>query len=245
MKLKYYLRGIGIGIIVTFLILYFTRDNSSSMSDADIIKRAKELGMIENVTLSNVTDNNSSSVNALSTSNNQVVKNNNSDNYMTTVSSVSAANSNVSDVADKSKTEINNNPSVSSNLEQDINQNNNQNINSDKEKEEDKKEDKKDETAKNDDNDSLKKEPEDNKNTDENNNQNSGAEVEKISITIIAGDSSYSAAKKLQKAGLVESAAKFDEYLCRNGFDKYIVTGTHQIPVNATEKEMAEIITSR
>ena len=69
--------------------------------------------------------------------------------------------------------------------------------------------------------------------------------VEKINITIKAGDSSYSAAKKLQTAGIVESAALFDEYLCKNGYDKYLVVGTHAIPKNATDEEIAKIITSK
>lgn len=47
MKLKYYLRGLGIGIIVTTIILMicFSRQKSS-VSDEEIMKRAAELGMI-------------------------------------------------------------------------------------------------------------------------------------------------------------------------------------------------------
>jgi hypothetical protein len=47
MKLKYYLRGLGIGIIVTTIILMisFSR-HGSSMSDEEIIARASELGMV-------------------------------------------------------------------------------------------------------------------------------------------------------------------------------------------------------
>ena len=48
MKLKYYLRGMGIGIILTAVVMGFALGGrSSSMSDADVIKRAKELGMVE------------------------------------------------------------------------------------------------------------------------------------------------------------------------------------------------------
>ena len=47
MKLKIYLRGLGIGIAVTALILGISYSNKKEMSDAEIIARAKELGMVE------------------------------------------------------------------------------------------------------------------------------------------------------------------------------------------------------
>ena len=51
MKLKYYLRGLGIGMFVCAFILSLTIDHQPQMSDQDIRNRAKELGMIENVKL--------------------------------------------------------------------------------------------------------------------------------------------------------------------------------------------------
>ena len=47
MKLKYYLRGLGIGIIVTTILLMIAFAlHKPVMSDADIIARAKQLGMV-------------------------------------------------------------------------------------------------------------------------------------------------------------------------------------------------------
>lgn len=46
MKLKYYLRGIGVGILVTTLILTIAGHNRKKMSDEEVIKRAGQLGMI-------------------------------------------------------------------------------------------------------------------------------------------------------------------------------------------------------
>ncbi len=50
MKLKYYMRGLGIGIILTTIILSISFHSSSNiqLSDEEIIKRAEELGMISN-----------------------------------------------------------------------------------------------------------------------------------------------------------------------------------------------------
>lgn len=47
MKLKYYLRGLGIGIIVTTIVLMisFSR-NEKTMSDDEVIERATQLGMV-------------------------------------------------------------------------------------------------------------------------------------------------------------------------------------------------------
>lgn len=48
MKLKSYLRGLGLGMIVTTIILVIAfRDRNVNMTDEDVIARAYELGMVE------------------------------------------------------------------------------------------------------------------------------------------------------------------------------------------------------
>ena len=46
MKLKYYLRGLGMGIIVTALIVMIFYGVKGRMSDKDVIARAEKLGMV-------------------------------------------------------------------------------------------------------------------------------------------------------------------------------------------------------
>jgi hypothetical protein len=48
-KLKYYLRGLGIGIVVTAIVMGFSAGgkNGKNISDDEIRSRAKELGMTE------------------------------------------------------------------------------------------------------------------------------------------------------------------------------------------------------
>lgn len=46
MKLKYYLRGLGVGIVVTAVILTIANHLGNKMSDEDIMKRAAKLGMV-------------------------------------------------------------------------------------------------------------------------------------------------------------------------------------------------------
>ncbi len=45
MRLKYFLRGLGIGIAVTTIILAISHNANRRMSDSEVIERARELGM--------------------------------------------------------------------------------------------------------------------------------------------------------------------------------------------------------
>lgn len=45
MRLKYFLRGLGIGIAVTTIILAISHSANRRMSDSEVIERARELGM--------------------------------------------------------------------------------------------------------------------------------------------------------------------------------------------------------
>lgn len=47
MKLKIYLRGLGIGIVVTTLIMAISFSGKKEMSDEEVMARARELGMVE------------------------------------------------------------------------------------------------------------------------------------------------------------------------------------------------------
>ena len=50
--MKMYLRGLGVGIIVTAIILIIARNTGNKMSDKEIIDRAEELGMVMQETTS-------------------------------------------------------------------------------------------------------------------------------------------------------------------------------------------------
>lgn len=63
-----------------------------------------------------------------------------------------------------------------------------------------------------------------------------------FSLVIQSGDSSYSVAQKLENAGIVASASDFDSYLCSKGYDRRLRTGTYVIPMDAGPAEIAEIL---
>ena len=64
MKLRYYLRGLGVGIVVTALILGLSGGEKENLSDAEIKERAAALGMV---------DTNSLTLAALQTQNTETV----------------------------------------------------------------------------------------------------------------------------------------------------------------------------
>ena len=67
---------------------------------------------------------------------------------------------------------------------------------------------------------------------------------ETVTFQIHSGDSSVSVAKRLAEAGLVGDAKAFDRYLCQNGYDKKIRTGTYEIQSDSSNEEIAKIITA-
>lgn len=50
MKLKYYLKGLGIGMIISAALLgalFYFGEGNGTMTDAEVIERARQLGMVE------------------------------------------------------------------------------------------------------------------------------------------------------------------------------------------------------
>ena len=56
MKKRYYLRGLGLGIVFTAVFFLVGGNSKQTMSDEMIKERAKELGMIENTVLVDLGD---------------------------------------------------------------------------------------------------------------------------------------------------------------------------------------------
>lgn len=61
-------------------------------------------------------------------------------------------------------------------------------------------------------------------------------------ITIIRGTGSRAVCSQLAAAGLIADAAAFDRYLVDGGYSTRIGAGTFEIPVGASEEEIAKII---
>jgi len=223
MNLKYYLKGLGLGIIVTALILgIHYKLNTNTMSDAEVKKRAAELGMVENSTLAQI---NEQSAEELLESINQPEEETESD--KNDVAPTQDFDDKISDL-EKEVDELEEQATeVVSNAEDDP--------------------DKKPETEETQEAEAVEEDPEEQQDLESENEEpvESVSEGETIIFTIVSGDSSYSVAKKLVSAGLVLDASEYDSYLCNYGYDRYIRTGNFQIPMGASNEQIAKIITGK
>lgn len=65
-----------------------------------------------------------------------------------------------------------------------------------------------------------------------------------IEIVVAAGDDSGTVSRKLYNAGIVDSASEFDAYLMQHGYDKRINKGTKVIYEDDSWQEIAEKLTA-
>lgn len=224
MKLKYYLRGLGIGIVGTTLILSIAFYQKREMSDAEIIKRATELGMVKEYEEGVLSDTEAEKEVTTETEEEDKTLEENKDETVVQKTETAEEEAVEAEATDPKDDEQN---------EKD------QKVEETSEKEVEKKDDKQEVTKAEPEKEEVKKEE---TKTEETKKPNEG---ELIGITVSSGDGSNTVASKLMEAGLIEDAVNFDKYLCRNGYDKRITTGTHNIPMGADEQTIAQIITSK
>ena len=190
MKLKYYLRGLGIGILVTTVILSLAGVGRKNMTDEEAVKRAKELGMVESTLLSDLPDQTKT------------------DEVRPTEPEISLQPETSEPEESASTPETPEAPEETTTTQETP-------------------------TA-----------PEETPVSPEDGNPDTPAR-ETVTLVIGRGESSTTVSKNLKKAGIVEDAAAFDRFLCNNGYDKKIITGTYEIPYGASEEEIAKIITRK
>lgn len=70
-------------------------------------------------------------------------------------------------------------------------------------------------------------------------------EQSQTTITIKKGSDSGSVSRMFYEAGLVENAKAFDNYLCNNGYSRSINPGIYEIAPGTSEEEIAKIITGK
>lgn len=205
MKLKYYLRGLGIGILITTVILSLAGIGRKNMTDEEVVKRAKELGMVESTLLSDLPD-------------------------QTKAEEVRPTEPETSLQPETSEQENSAEPEAGPGPET-----------SEPETLEPEVSPEPEETAST---PETPVAPEETPVSPEDGNPDTLA-GETVTLVIGRGESSTTVSKNLKKAGIVEDAAAFDRFLCNNGYDKKIITGTYEIPYGASEEEIAKIITRK
>ena len=221
MERKYYLRGLGIGIVVTAIIMGIATSGKRGMTDEEVIARAKELGMVENTVLSEKTEEEAE-----------------------TEAAVDIANA--EDATEKSAIEETKKPETSTEQKQNTTEETEKPETSEEQKENTTEETKKPETSteqkQNTTEETKKPETSTEQQTTADKKEDITSAVVKT-ITVNSGDGSYTVAKKLAEAGVVTSAENFDTYLCQNGYDKKLRTGNFSIPADASDEQIARIVT--
>ncbi len=243
MELKFYLRGLGIGIVVAAIVMGVALSKKKTMTDEEVKARAKELGMIENTVLSE----DKTSDKELNVSfdvkedkeednegdNEEVVEPIPSlsvDDKDTVPDEIPVTTIDETTFASTPATEVN--PPSEDDSSEDDAQSEDNSVAKDDSSEED---------------NSSKEEPKPKEDTSKepesssNEKPNSGT----ISFTVNTGESSYTIAQHLVSAGLVNSASEYDTYLCNNGYDRYLKIGTYSIPSDATQDQIAKILTGK
>lgn len=194
MKLKYYLRGLGIGILITTVILSLAGIGRKNMTDEEVVKRAKELGMVESTLLSDLPDQTKA----------EEVRPTEPETSLQPETSEQESSAE----PETSEPEVSPEPEESASTPE------------------------------------TPVAPEETPVSPEDGNPDTPA-GETVTLVIGRGESSTTVSKNLKKAGIVEDAAAFDRFLCNNGYDKKIITGTYEIPYGASEEKIAKIITRK
>lgn len=233
MEKKYYFRGLGLGIIVTALIMgiALSRGTKREMTDAEVIARAKELGMTENTRLLEPSETDEDKEGAKAPEPQETAKE-------PVKKDVSVAQP--KDDAQKTEKNV-----IEEKQETGPSEEAPERAESDSQKKE---------AAQNKkpaaDTNEMTKQDKDTGQKEASAEASSGEEspqqaASAASITIVSGDGSYTVAKKLEEAGVVSSASAYDDFLCQNGYDKRLRTGTFRIPAGASEEQIARIVSGQ
>ncbi len=239
MERKYYLRGLGVGIVVTAIIMGIALSGDQKMTDDEIIARAKELGMVENTVLAapDGEENGEEDTDIQSETDSTDAAVMTGQDHTTADGAAADADPEASpadtakEPADEAEPvdEAKNSADNAEPEEQPRTGTASAKDNGDKAADV---HDHKEEQAES---DGKADTPEKAKGII------TSAAVK--TITVNHGDGSYTVAKKLEDVGVVISAATFDAFLCQNGYDKRLRTGTFSIPTDASDEQIARIVT--
>lgn len=217
MNLKYYLRGLGVGIVVTSLILGIgLGSRKETLSNEEIKERARELGMVEE---------------SITVAEAAAQKEEEAQEAEVTVAPVPEENAE-SDAEPivSAEPEVSSEPAVSTGAAPEASEEPNVSAASEPAAS----------TAP-----EAGATPEAGvKPVADEAEEDSGTAPEKeiVDITINPGEGSYVISQKLEQSGLIDDAAEYDAYLCDNGFHTKLRAGVHKIPMGSTREEIAKLL---
>ena len=227
MKLRYYLRGLGIGIVITALLMGFTKGGAKeTLSDDEIIARAEALGMVQSSVLSSDLNHEEQGEDGVTVSYNTAL-----DESDIAALPDSAGTDQTGDAAGVADTEATDKTADAADT---VDSEKVADAAGDSEKVAD---------AAGDSEGSTKASDTDVADNSTKATDTTGAAT--ITVTINSGDGSDTVARRLTELGVITDAGDFDRYLCQNGYDKKLATGNHEINAGAGYQEIAEILIKR
>lgn len=227
MKLRYYLRGLGIGIVITAFLMGFTKGSAKeTLSDDEIIARAEALGMVQSSVLSSDLNHEEQGEDGVTVSYNTAL-----DESDIAALPDSAGADQTGDAAGVVDTEATDKTADEADT---VDSEKVADAAGDSEKVAD---------AAGDSEGSTKASDTDVADNSTKATDTTGAAT--ITVTINSGDGSDTVARHLAELGVITDAGDFDRYLCQNGYDKKLATGNHEINAGAGYQEIAEILIKR
>ena len=219
MKLKYYLRGLGIGIVVTAIIMSIT-NKPQELTDAQIKMRALELGMVEESVLADLQAKEDADVETVEDILNQHAQEKEEKQEESVVETEVEETTDEANSIDADSEEVVAKEEVSTETEEVVEE----------------------EPIVENEMEAILEEAVQENVVEKNNNMKNEVVESYTIIKIEKGNGSEIVSKRLYEAGLVESAAEYNQFLVRNGYDRKLSVGDHEIPADATEEEIARIL---
>ena len=242
MRFKYYLRGIGLGIIFAVLIMIIAIHNhkDSFLSDKEIIEKAKELGMV-------MSDNNSENISGTElkfgseSSTTEIYKVDTETAKAPSESASSQKNDKTISKDSESEDAQSDGASTNKNLTDKTTEDKNSTDKAaDKTTEDKNSTDKTTDKASEDKNSTDKTSEKSSENKDAKNNNSQTNDY--VIIKVKQGDVCRTISEALQNLGLVDDAEDFRKYMGKKGYADRIHAGEYKIPRNSTYEEIAQIL---
>ena len=219
MKLKYYLRGLGIGIVVTAIIMSIT-NKPQELTDAQIKMRALELGMVEENVLADLQAKEDADVETVEDILNQHAQEKEEKQEESVVETEVEETTDEANSIDADSEEVVAEEVVSTETEEGV----------------------EGEIIVESEMEVIPEEPLQENVVEKNDNMKDEVVESYTIIKVEKGNGSEIVSKRLYEAGLVESAVEYNQFLVGNGYDRRLSVGDHEIPADATEEEIARIL---
>jgi len=251
-KLKYLIRGIGIGVFAAGLVALIVSLTAGKMSDEKILERARQLGYEDRNVVIQEIRNEDGPVKLTDQTPANSTKDTSEKNIVTEVlpdgvensestSQVTSEDKKAEEEAKKAEEEAKKKAEEEAKKAEEEKKKAEEAKKAEEEKKKAEEEAKKAEEEKKK-AEEAKKAEEEKKKAEEEAKKQSQATGETVTITVKSGQFSETVAKMCETAGLVDSATKFDDFMCKNGYSGRISVGDHKIAKGSSYEEIAKAL---